>query len=216
MEKETPQENTAPKKKVSRVATRVLPQHRKVLEELMKPENKNQMGKALVAAEYSPSSARSPASITGTKSWQNLMDEYLPESLLALRHKELLNKRNKRLVTERVRMRNGRYKIRHYYEDDGPDTAAVKGGLEMAYKLRGSFVPEIKPPEANVHVYNLFYKPEVRQNVKLFEDQLKQSIANEFNNKDKGVVHEAEYSDTSEGEVGPNDAGGIADASSKA
>ena len=46
--------------------------------------------------------------------------EQIPDDLLVVKHLALLNKRDKR----------------------GIDTLAVKSGLEMAYKLKGSFAPE--------------------------------------------------------------------------
>lgn len=67
--------------------------------------------------------------------------------------------------------------------DDGPETAAVKAALEMAYKLRGSFAPEKTAPPSGV-VYNLFYQPVIQARVKAFEDALKDSIAHEITTSD--------------------------------
>lgn len=155
--------------------TVIRPQHRMVYEELQKPENKGQISKAMIAAGYADSTARVPSLITDSKSWAALMEEHLPESLLTLRHSELLNKRDTETVYE------GRGKNRRaVLIDKGPNTAAVTRAIEMGYKLRGRLLVEspTAPPVQNV--YNLFYKPEVRAQVVAFEDQLKHAIAHEI------------------------------------
>ena len=72
--------------------------------------------------------------------------EQIPDDLLVKRHNELLNKRSKKIVTTYVEEENedGESKMVAQTKeiDDGPDTFAVTRGLEMAYKLKGSFAPE--------------------------------------------------------------------------
>ncbi len=153
----------------------IKPRHRTLFVELQKPEHEGQIGKAMAAIGYTPSMIHNPREVTTTKSWQALLEEHMPQSLLAKRHEELLNKRDTSLVT----IGRGK-KARVELIDRGPDTSAVKGALEMAYKLRGSFVAE--PPAAPVaNIYNLFYQPTVRAQVTAFEDQLKAAIAHEIN-----------------------------------
>ena len=62
---------------------------------------------------------------------QKALSDALPDDLLAERHLELLNKR------EVVKMFNGEGKV-----IDQPDTQAVSKGLEMAYKIKGSYAAE--------------------------------------------------------------------------
>lgn len=158
---------------------RVLPRHRAIMSRIT---NKGELiSKAMVALSYSEKSP--PQAIIHTKSWQMLMDEHMPEDLIALRHTELLNKRARRNIKDK----DG--KVIEYDVDDGPDTPAVVKALELAYKLRGSFAAEKKAPDGNV-IYNLFYKPEVREAMKSFEDNLKQQIANEANKNIKDAVYE--------------------------
>jgi hypothetical protein len=66
---------------------------------------------------------------------ENAIAEALPDELLKERHLELLNKRE----------------VVSYKKDDGtyeremidqPDTMAVSKGLDMAYKIKGSYAPE--------------------------------------------------------------------------
>lgn len=142
--------------------------HRQVFEEVQR--NGGRLAPALIAAGYAPSTAGVPKAITSTKSWKALMEEYLPEDKVALRHSELLDKREHRAVYDL----KGR--ITGYIDE--PETAGVSRALEMAYKLRGAFVPEAPPP-GSIATYNLFYLPEVRASVKGFEDALKLTIARE-------------------------------------
>ncbi len=147
----------------------IIARHRKIFDEAQK--NGGRMSPAILAAGYSPDTAHKPKAITETKSWKALMEEYLPEDKVALRHQELLDKRVQRAVYDL----NG--KLTGYV--DQPETAGVSKAIEMAYKLRGSFVPEAPPP-GSVATYNLFYLPEVRQSVRSFEDALKLTIAKEL------------------------------------
>jgi hypothetical protein len=124
----------------------------------------------------------------------------MPQELLARRHTELLNKRD----GEFRQVGRGKH-ARVEFVERGVDTTAVSRGLEMAYKLRGSFVaePPIAPPALNV--YNLFYKPEVRAMVNAFEDKLKEAIIHETT-----TVHSGTNADTEAGDTTGNDAGSVA------
>lgn len=148
-----------------------MPRHRAVLEKM---QQGMPISKAMIAMSYKPSVARNTANITGTKSWAMLMDEYLPEDLVAERHNELLNKRAYRKIEQDGKTME---------IEDGPDTPAVAKALEMAYKLRGSFAPEKTAPPSGV-VYNMFYQPVIQARVKAFEDALKDSITHEITTSD--------------------------------
>lgn len=126
---------------------------------------------AMIASGYTPSSASQANKLQRSKSWQLLMEEQIPESLLAMRHNELLNKRI--LETKIIgRGKNQRIEI----VDLGPDVQAVKAGLEMAYKIRGKFKDEVKASDKPTQVYNLFYQPNVQASIRTFEDSLKNAI----------------------------------------
>lgn len=71
--------------------------------------------------------------------------EALEDDLLAKRHKELLNKREYRI--EYVKKGKKTVAVR---VDDGPDSFAVKAGLDMAYKIKGTYAPE---KQAIVHAH---------------------------------------------------------------
>lgn len=153
----------------------IRPQHRRLFIELQKPEHKGQISKAMAAVGYPVTMQNVPKNVTETKSWRALMEEYMPQDLLAKRHMELLNKRDGEFIT----VGHGENR-RVEFVERGVDTTAVSRGLEMAYKLRGSFVSEAPVATNPVNVYNLFYKPEVRAQVSAFESQLKQAITHEI------------------------------------
>ena len=92
---------------------------KKVAKEVV--ENGSSMGAAMRGAGYSEAYSKHPEKLKRTDSWQELMEEYLPDSLLAEKHEELLRKTDK---TGQV------------------DAVAVPKGLDMAYKLKGKFAPE--------------------------------------------------------------------------
>lgn len=80
---------------------------------------------------YSPATAKHPEKITKSKGWQELMDKHLPDTKLAQRHRELLDKR------EVFKMYNGEGKL-----IDQPDTQAVSKALDMGYKLKNRYPRE--------------------------------------------------------------------------
>jgi hypothetical protein len=85
-------------------------------------ENGGVVSRAMKTAGYSDSVAKNPKKLTDSIGWKELMDEYLPDKLLAKRHLALLNK---------TEGKTGQ-----------PETMAVSKGLDMAYKLKGKYAPE--------------------------------------------------------------------------
>src|SRR5581483_12448070 len=65
---------------------------------------------------YSPNTAVDPGKLTQSKGWQELLNEYLPDDILADKHRELLE---------------------HTGPEGQLDVQAVKAALDMAYKLKG-------------------------------------------------------------------------------
>lgn len=107
------------------------------------------IGEAMREAGYSKSTSETPQRLTESKGFQQLMDEYLPDELLAEKHKELLTTPKK---------------VRHYVKGDLEseyeelDTQAVSKGLDMAYKLKGSYAPEKKEIKGTISLTDLFSK----------------------------------------------------------
>lgn len=198
----TPNENpelpsVIPEKKISKNSRKgrdpqkvhILPAHRIIFQNY-RDNNFKSLAKAVrQTGVYSEATAGNITVITKSKSWKALMDEMMPEEHLALRHSELLDKREIRVIQDE----NGR----DIEVDNGPDTAAVSKGLELAYKLRGSFKEEAKPPASTV-MYNLFYKPEIREQMKAFEDGLKKTLFNEINKRN---LEEAKAEEENQGNL---------------
>jgi hypothetical protein len=137
--------------------------HRMVLKHMSEGAT---MTGAMVATGYTPSSASNTVALQNTRSWQALMEEQLPDSLLALRHRELLDKRE--VHTRYIgKGKRGRFES----VDLGPDVASVARGLELAYKIKGKAREEGAPPKVNT--YNLFFNDSVQKEVRAFEDSLK-------------------------------------------
>lgn len=84
----------------------------KTIENLRKDE-KIDMGDILRKSGYSESVATHPKVVTESKGWQELMDLYLPDDLLAQKNLELLKNEN---------------------------WQAVNAGLDKAYKIKGKYI----------------------------------------------------------------------------
>lgn len=92
------------------------------------------MAQAMREAGYSEGYAKNPQDLAATKSWKELMDQYIPEKLVAQKHNELLTAKKIRKIYVKGELEA---------QEEEVDTQAVKAGVEMAYKLRGKYAPEI-------------------------------------------------------------------------
>lgn len=91
--------------------------------------------------------------------------EKIPDELLAERHLELLNKREK--VT---RINTDGTLTEH---DVGPDVAGVSKGLDMAYKIKGIYAPE---KSVNLNLDVSVTDPKALALAKEYEDKIKQGL----------------------------------------
>jgi len=80
------------------------------------------VSKTMREVGYSDAYSKNPQQLTETDNWKELMEEFLPDSLLAEKHQALLNKMDK--------------------GTDQPETQAVSKGLDLAYKVKGKMAPE--------------------------------------------------------------------------
>lgn len=156
---------------IPKKAYTVHPRHRVILSQMKEGIPLRQ---AMATVGYSGRSLDCPKqTLNKTRSWKALMDEYVPEEVLATRHNEILNLRAqqpvKNLAGDVIELK------------DVPDAKHVLTALEMGYKLRGAY-KEAAAPAKSQTIYNLFYKPEVRAQVKAFEEGLKQQMINEASN----------------------------------
>lgn len=101
-------------------------------------ENHGNISKTMLQVGYSKNSAKNPKNLTESDGWKELMEQELPNSLLAQKHKELLNKK------EVKRTFNAELGEWIEIETGQIDTQAVSKGLDMAYKLKGNYAPEKK------------------------------------------------------------------------
>ena len=88
-------------------------------------ENGGNLGKAMIAAGYSPSTAKTPTKLTKSKGWRELMDSIFPDRMLIKKHRELLGA--KKMI---VRPRDGKVTV-------ATDTHIVVKALDMAFNLKG-------------------------------------------------------------------------------
>lgn len=166
---------------------KIIPAHMAIFQHY-KDQGFRSLGKAIrKTGVYSEGVANRVGAIAKSKSWQAIMATYLPEEILAFRHAELLDKRDTETVYDMVPTKkkdkdgNVIYKKVARIVDKGPETNAVSKALEMGYRLRGSFTKE--EPKDKPTVYNLIYKPEIRQQIANFEEGIKQTLLNEINKR---------------------------------
>ena len=93
-------------------------------------ENRGNVSKGMRDAGYTEATAKNPKNLTESKSWTDLVEEYLPDILLAKTHKELLT------VPRKIRtFLKGDLQT----EIEEVDSAAISRGLDMAYKLKNKY-----------------------------------------------------------------------------
>ena len=114
--------------------TIIRPKHREVLKKMVENVGLSRT-EAMKQVGYSEHYAEN-GNVAKTDSWEELMKNYIPDELLAKRHKELLNKREVFRVFNHT---TGEYEKELA---DTPDTNAVKAGLDMGYKLKGKYAAE--------------------------------------------------------------------------
>lgn len=84
-------------------------------------ETNGSVSAAMKLAGYAETTTTNPQQITNSKGWKELMEEQIPDDLLAKKHRALLDKKDK---------------------EGEIDTNAVGKALDMAYKLKGHNAPE--------------------------------------------------------------------------
>lgn len=118
---------------------------------------KTPLGKLMRKAGYSKEYSESPDKIKKTVSWQELMDEKIPDNMLAEKHQELLNKKEYIAI--------GKKGEREVVPTGEIDPNAVAKGLDMAYKLKRKYEPD--KGESNKQItYNIISY----QNIKISND----------------------------------------------
>lgn len=98
-------------------------------------ENNGSVSKAMREAKYAPGTAKNPKILTESKGWQELMQQHLPDNSLAKKHRQMLNK------TEKIVVSDGNQSGSHI-EDTGQPHSDVNKALDMAYKLKRLYPQE--------------------------------------------------------------------------
>jgi len=128
-------------------------------------ENGGNISKAMVDAGYSPETAHTPQKLTESKGWKELVEQYLPDSFVAQKHKELFTikqvnyfvfprKMDDEEIWEHVdaagleviTIRDSEKGKMAFYSV--PDQNAIKSAVDLAYKIKGSYAPQ----KSEVHV----------------------------------------------------------------
>lgn len=136
--------------------SKIIEKHRIVLKNILENKgNRSEIKKQLMEMGYSESYIDSGL-LKKTQSWQDLMEEFLPDKLLAKGHKKLLTATklehmvfpqtiNDAEITELLKEAN--CNVRKIQRGDGlvhvwfwaRDNTALKNGLDMAYKLKQKY-----------------------------------------------------------------------------
>lgn len=90
------------------------------------------LSKVMREVGYSKNTAKNPQNLTKSKSWDELMEEFLPQSLVAKTHSELMTAEETIFIPHK-----GKILVKKR-----PDFTARKNGTDMAYKLRGQYAPD--------------------------------------------------------------------------
>lgn len=139
----------------------VMLKHKMVIDNMQKMVRKGMKPnktKAMIEAGYSESYAKSSA-IKKKKTWNELMEEYLPDDLLVEKHQLLLMSKEmdyfvfpKNMSYEEIDSRMAEAGIKLVVvrpSDKGqmafysrPNTRAIQGGIDLAYKIKAKNSPE--------------------------------------------------------------------------
>lgn len=85
---------------------------------------------AMIAAGYSPNTAKTPSKLTKSKGWKKLMDDIFPDLALLRKHRQLLEMRKKTVIRL-----DGITKVVSEIDDK-----TVAKALDMAFRLKGYYV----------------------------------------------------------------------------
>lgn len=164
--------------------------HKKVLDNLT--ENGGNMRKAILDAGYSQEMANNPQKITESRTFLQVLEEFLPDDILTKNHKELLEQKrieyfvfSKKMSDEEIKGHvegAGLTLIVVRESDKGklafysiPDAQAKSKALELAYKLKGKFVEDNTPKNPTTN-YNFIFSGPVQDKVKIIDAEIKQML----------------------------------------
>lgn len=103
------------------------------------------IGKAMIEEGYSPNTAKKPQNVTESKSWEMLLDEYIPEDLVLKTHKEAFEAN--RTVSARS-MKTADETTDDFI--DVPDWQTRTKAVELGYKVRGKLINKFEGVVKNI------------------------------------------------------------------
>lgn len=125
-------------------------------------ENRGNVVQSMRDAGYAEKTLKNPKNLTDSDGWKELMDQHLPDKLLAKVHKEGLQ-----ATTKKPHLVDRDDKGRPVYEYIPEDDYSTRHRyLETAYKLKAKFPEEKQAPQLNQ--FNFF---------NLSKDELEREIA---------------------------------------
>lgn len=130
---------------------------------------------AMKKAGYSDAAATNPQKLTKTKTWEELMEQYLPDRKIAQTHKKLLGSKyldhmvfplalSDAEITDLVRSVGGTVKRFQHSETQthvwfwADNTTAQAKAVELAYKLKSRLSEKVENDHTGT--LNLIYRPE--------------------------------------------------------
>lgn len=130
------------------------------IKKIVESRGKKSIGKAMRESGYSPKTAKNPKNLTESKSWEELMEEYLPDKSLMKLHERLLDSKNidkmsfpKAIKDKEIiellasvncvarKMIHGKTETNCWFWS--PNDKSRKEALDMAYKLKGKYVEKV-------------------------------------------------------------------------
>jgi hypothetical protein len=115
-----------PKERIKKVFVKVLENHGKDIGPIM-----GELG-------YAQNTCDNPKNVTESKSWEMLMDEYIPESLIAKTHKEAFEANRTISIVSGKQASGGTTDF-----VDVPDWQTRMKATELGYKVRGKLTDKI-------------------------------------------------------------------------
>lgn len=150
------------------------------------------LNKAMIKNGYSEVTASSSGQLLKTMAWKEMLAEFMPDSFLAEHHKALFESRKYVREDYWDRDDNGKRVKMVKFVDVGPDVNAVAKALDLAYKIKGAYRVDGGGGEdsrpKNSTIYNLFFNPNIRKNVKNLEEELKKQLYGEPIKDDDGTI----------------------------
>ena len=152
---------------------------KKVSENLRKKKPKS-IGKVLREVGYSESVSNAPQQVTGSKGFQQLMEEMLPDDQVLEAHQQLLRSTRvehmvfplcvsddeikeliKSVNCEVRKIKHGETAIHCWYWS--PDNKARKDAIDLAYKIKGRITNKVKIEDERENPYKNLTEGELRK-----------------------------------------------------